>query len=334
MNEIEKNYSSEYKIPYSWIKAEAERLGFSAFGTAPVRKVADAHIKYQKAWTEAGYAADMEYLKRNIEIRNDPRLLVDGAQTIISVALSYTPPQEDRRLNPEQWQIAWYARGEDYHRVMRRKLEELLHTLQEKQGSDLLEGRVFCDTAPLMERYWAWRCGLGWIGRNHQLIIPHQGSAFFLGEIIINQKVDYYDHPIENNFCGTCHRCIDACPTGALRSDKGLDARKCLSYLTIEYRGNLPETEAAKMYPCFYGCDRCQAVCPQMNQATPTKIPELQERPNLKAMTKDQWRTLDIKQYQDLFRHSAVKRVKYEGLVRNIKAMDVSSDQNQSDQKK
>lgn len=329
--------NKENLIPYALIKAEVNRLGFSAFGTAPAEEVADFHKQYQNLWTEAGYAAEMHYLERNTAVRYDPRLLLEGAQTIISLALSYAPPFNEREETNDRWCLAWYARGEDYHRVMKRKLETLLKNLQksvtESDSRHPLEGRTFCDTAPLMERYWAWRCGIGWIGRNHQLIIPRQGSAFFLGELVINMKVDQYDRPFEKNFCGNCTKCIEACPTGALNNTYGLDARKCLSYLTIEHRGPIPGKEASKMYPCFYGCDRCQAVCPHMKHAEPTQISEFKERSEIKNMTTDKWRTLDESQYQELFRHSAVKRVKFEGLLRNIKAMeDHHNTHNSSDQ--
>lgn len=326
MDKQELKTNGKIIVPYSHIKAEAFRLGFSAFGAAPVEKVASTHIQYQQAWTDANYAADMEYLKRNTEVRQNPHLLLEEAKTIICLALSYTPPAEERNLESERWQLAWYARGEDYHRVMRRKLEELLHWLKETtettQTDFSFSGRCFCDTAPLMERYWAWRCGLGWIGKNHQLIIPRQGSAFFLGELIINAQLDIYNSPFPENFCGTCTRCLDACPTGALNNPHGLDARKCLSYLTIEHRGPIPDLEASKMFPCFYGCDRCQAVCPHIKYADATTIAEFQERPAIREMTKNKWKNLDRETYQALFSHSAVKRVKYEGLIRNITAMD------------
>lgn len=206
---------------------------------------------------------------------------------------------------------------------MKHRLFELFRLISEdaaKAGIDL-GGRAFCDTAPVSERYWAWRAGLGFIGKNTLLIIPHKGSYFFLGELFLTSPYDSYDSPLGNK-CGRCTRCMDACPGGALYAPFRMDARRCLSYLTIENRDALPPGTAAEMDHCIYGCDRCQMACPHNRFAVPTTIPELQPRPALLAMTRDDWRHLTYEQYLELFRHSAVKRAKYEGLMRNIRAVE------------
>ena len=260
----------------------------------------------------------MAYLENHVEKRLNPCLLVEGAQTVVSVAVNY---YSDRVPAPPstQWRLARYAYGTDYHEVVK----GMLHRLLELLGPEAGEGsRAFVDTAPVDEKYWAQRCGLGWQGRNSQLIIPQAGSYFFLGELILTEKCDEYDDFIPNR-CGTCHRCVEACPTGALRGDGLLDARRCLSYLTIEHRGPLPTEEARRMSPCFYGCDRCAEACPWNERfAHNTEVEELQPRPTLLRMDKADWQQLTREQYTEIFRKSAVKRAKFEGLRRNIDAME------------
>ena len=205
------------------------------------------------------------------------------------------------------------------------------HTAAAEQ---LETSRVFTDTAPVDERFWAWKSGLGWIGKNSQLIIPGAGSYFFLGELFLTLPADAFDSPVENR-CGTCTKCLRACPAQCL-SERGLDARKCLSYLTIEYRGEeLPEGTGEKMGEMFYGCDRCGDVCPWNRLARPTNIEAFQPSPALLAMTWEDWRHLTLEEYRTLFKGSAVKRAKYEGLKRNIEAMlsniDTACDKHKED---
>ena len=224
------------------IKAEALRLGFSACGVSPATAVDSLHGDAFRQWLEEGHQAGMDYMARHMEKRLDPRLLVDGAQSIVSVALNYYPA-----LPPDDggYQLAWYAYGEDYHTVMKDKLHALLHYVATLLPG--VSGRAFCDTAPLLERYWAWRGGLGWTGRNTQLIIPGAGSAFFLGELVIDRPLAY-DTP-QRDRCGNCTRCLRACPTGALHAPHRLDARRCLSYLTIEHRGPIPPKQPPTCRP-------------------------------------------------------------------------------------
>lgn len=345
------------------IKAEALRLGFSACGLAPAEAVDEGISSAFRQWIADGYQAEMAYMQNYEEKRLNPCLLVEGAQTVISVALNYYP---ETKIPDGEYQIAWYAYGKDYHDVMKAKLNALLAFVQEELCSESgstaevtsvatsapiststsfsvsslvsdsallsvstsypvlpstnLNARIFCDTAPVLERYWAWRAGLGWIGKNTQLIIPQAGSCFFLGELIINVAADLYDTPQENR-CGTCTRCLNTCPTKALEVPFRLNSAKCLSYLTIEYRGEFPPDTGEKMSKKIYGCDECQRACPWNRFAKPTQITEFHPSTCLLHMRKDDWQHLTEQQYRDLFKGSAVKRAKYQGLVRNIKAV-------------
>lgn len=300
------------------IKAEALRLGFSACGLAPAEAVDETTASAFRQWLNDGYQAEMAYMQNYEDKRLDPRLLVEGAQTVISVALNYYPA---KKLPESEYQIAWYAYGKDYHDVMKAKLKELFEFIEKEISSTLLQGRIFCDTAPVLERYWAWRAGLGWTGKNTQLIIPHAGSCFFLGEIILNIEADHYDSP-QRNQCGSCTRCLNACPTNALKAPFRLNSERCLSYLTIEYRGELPLDTGEKMGNKIYGCDECLKACPWNRFATPCGTVEFQPSSSLLSMRKDDWHSLSEVQYKALFKGSAVKRAKYTGLKRNILVID------------
>lgn len=308
-------------LPAQLIKAEALRLGFHRCGMAPAGPVPDGLRAGYEAWLRRGGQAEMHYLERHADLRSDPRRLLEGARTVVSVALNYYPA---RSFAPGALHPAWYAYGRDYHDVVRERLTALLRTLQEavgrREGRPAPEGRVCCDTAPVAERYWAQRCGVGWTGRHGQLIVPGAGSTFFLGELLLTADVDAYDTPAEGR-CGNCRRCLDACPGGALRGDGTLDARRCLSYLTIEHRGPLPPRAARHMGRCFYGCDRCQEACPHLRGATPTDVPDFRPSAELLAMTETDWAALDPEAYRRLFKGSAMKRAKFEGLRRNLDAV-------------
>ena len=307
------------------IKAEAKGLGFFACGIAKAEAVDSDTADGYRRWIADGGHASMHYLADNIDKRLDPRLLMPGVKSIVCVALSYAPA---KTIPADQYQIAYYAYGKDYHDVMKQKL----HALAAACG--ISNYRAFCDTAPVLERYWAQRAGLGWIGRNRQLIIPHAGSMFFLGELFLTEELEY-DTPARNR-CGRCHACIDACPTQALIPNESflnshfslLNSNKCLSYLTIEHRGPFPHPNQDSHSSFFilhssfkniYGCDRCQDACPWNRFAVPTTEQAFHPSPALMAMTKEAWHNLTIEQYRTLFRGSAVKRAKYEGLMRNIR---------------
>lgn len=300
----------------TYIKAEALRLGFDVCGIAKAGAVVPQCATMYNGWITQGHQATMSYLERNCEKRFNPTLLVEGCKSIICVALNYAPKQQIEG-------IADYAQGMDYHKIIKDKLHLLLKSIN---NICEVKGRAFCDSAPVMERYWAVKAGIGYIGRNRQLIIPGKGSSFFLGELFIDIEL-CYDTPYERNHCGDCRKCIESCPATAL-SDEGLDANKCLSYLTIEHRGELPENIGEKMGKCFYGCDRCQVVCPHNRFATPNTTPELQPTEKLLKMSDDKWKRLTKEEYDTLFAGSAVERCGYEQLVRNITAMNEAGHKN------
>ncbi len=292
------------------LKAEAKNLGFFTCGIAKADAVdADVVATYKK-WIDNGAHATMNYLENYPDKRFDPRLLMPGLKSIVSVALNYAP---SHHLPDGEPQFAAYALGKDYHDVVKLKLRQVAENLH------ITDYRVFCDSAPVLERYWAVKAGLGWTGRNHQLIIPRAGSMFFLGELFLTEELEY-DEPMESR-CGNCHACIDACPTNALHQTSSktiFDARRCLSYQTIENRGDIPQELSDKMGDTIYGCDRCQSACPWNRFSTPNTTPELQPSDDLLNMTREDWLSLSEDDYRRLFKGSAVKRAKYSGLMRNI----------------
>lgn len=292
------------------IKSEACNLGFFACGIAKAEPVDGAVARSLKRWLAEGDNAGMAYMNNYTDKRLDPRLLVPGVKSIISVAMNYAPADH---IPEGEYQLAAYAYGQDYHDIVKARL----HMLAARCGFE--NYRVFCDSAPVLERYWAEQAGLGWTGRNHQLIIPRAGSMFFLGELFVDIELEY-DQPVKNR-CGHCRQCIDACPTGALCADKPLDANKCLSYQTIENRGDIPPEIVEKMGNTIYGCDRCLKACPWNRFAKPTTEPLLKPKEELLQMTRADWRNLSEEQYRQLFKGSAVKRAKYAGLKRNIEAV-------------
>ena len=298
------------------IVIEARRLGFEACGFAKAEPVGEEMARVLDGWSNSGYHAGMQYMERNRHLRLDPTQLVPGCQTLIVVALNYYPQQ---LLPHEGYQIAYYAYGKDYHRVVREKLLQLLAHIKTLVPD--VEGRAFCDTAPLLERYWAVQAGLGFIGRNRQLIIPGKGSYFFLGVLAIDAEMGLLSiPPVREVFsCGDCKRCLIACPTGALTRE-GIDCRRCLSYLTIEHRGSIPEAMANKLGRRIYGCDTCQQVCPHNRNVQSTEEIAFSMSPDVAALTPEDWCSLTPERYKELFKHSAMERAGYEGLMRNIAA--------------
>ena len=300
------------------IEAEALRLGFTACGFAKAEPVEEEAVQVLDHWVGKGYHAGMGYMERNRELRLDPTLLVPGCRTLIVVALNYYPQQ---LLPKEGYQIAYYAYGKDYHRVVKDKLHQLLAYIRALVPD--VKGRAFCDTAPLLERYWAVKAGLGFIGRNRTLIIPGQGSYCFLGVLAVDVELERAPHHVYAS-CEGCDRCLKACPTGALTRD-GIDCRRCLSYLTIEHRGALPLEVLGKLGRRIYGCDTCQQVCPHNSLPAPTSEPFFALSPAVAALTPTQWQQLTPEQYACLFSGSAIERAGYEGLCRNIEAVTKKS---------
>lgn len=302
----------------NWIKQEALRLGFQQVGIAKAGYLED-EARRLEAWLHQGYHGSMHYLANHFDQRVDPNRLVPGAKSVISLAYNYFPPQ--RQSDPAAPKLSNYAYGEDYHWVIKAKLRELLAGIRTNIGA--VEGRCFVDSAPVLERDWAKKAGLGWIGKNTLLIHPKIGSFFFLAELIIDLELEP-DTPLRD-YCGTCTRCIDACPTAAI-SPQGylLDASKCISYLTIELKTELPMEFAGKMDNWMFGCDICQDVCPWNRFAQPHQEPAFSPQPELLEKTAAEWHELTEEVFQRLFRHSAVKRTKYRGLRRNLDFLKLS----------
>lgn len=309
------------RLSSRYIKTEASALGFFACGVAKADAISNDEAVRLRLWLDRKNYADMSYMANHTDKRLDPRLLMDGLKSIVCVALNYSPA---RRIPENELQFAAYALGQDYHDIVKAKL----HALAAKIGIE--HYRVFCDSAPVLERYWAVQAGLGWVGKNHQLIIPNAGSMFFLGELFLDVELEY-DSPVKSR-CGSCHACIDACPTGALclnsneETANEFNATLCLSYQTIENRNDIPVELASKMGNTIYGCDRCQVACPWNRFAKPTTEQLLQPREELLQMTRERWNNLTIDEYRRLFKGSAVKRAKYEGLMRNIRAINDNKD--------
>lgn len=306
------------QIQSSQIKAEALRLGFDACGIAKAEPIRQEVAEEFREWLRQGHHASMQYMENHLEKRLNPQLLMEGVRSIVCVALNYKPSAQQ---NQEGYQLAAYALGRDYHDIVKEKLHQLAAYIIRQWGDEEqpVSYRAFTDSAPVMERYWAMQAGIGWIGRHHQLIIPKSGSMFFLGELFLNIPLAY-DHPATSH-CGNCTRCIEACPTGALTAEGPFRAERCLSYLTIENREEIPPEMKDKMGSTIYGCDRCQQACPWNTMGAPTREPALQPKEELMTMTREQWQHLSEEDYRRLFKGSAVKRAKYSGLMRNIQAV-------------
>jgi epoxyqueuosine reductase len=262
-------------------------------------------------WLNQNYHGSMSYMANHFDLRTDPRKLVPGAKSVISLSYSYYPEELQR---PDAPQIAKYAYGKDYHKVIKKKLKQLIQILQEAWGQ--FEGRAFVDSAPVMERVWAQKSGLGWIGKNTLLLTKGKGSFFFLAEIILDVEL-LYDGPVAN-YCGSCTKCIDACPTDALFAPYQMDASKCISYLTIELKDKIPEAFSGKMENWIYGCDICQDVCPINARAKPHQEPAFSPKPEILQNDTQAWEEITEEVFETLFEGSAVKRTKFEGLKRNI----------------
>ncbi len=289
------------------IKQYALSLGFDACGICCAESSGEEGNL--REWIRLNYQGDMSYLERNIEKRDDPRLLVAGAKSIVSVALNYYP---NEKRDPELPSFAYYAYGKDYHFVVKDKLKQLLAYIQTIIPTT--EGRYFCDSAPVLERYWAAKAGLGFVGKNTLLIIPGKGSFFFLGELIINQELDY-DSPI-NLSCGNCTRCLEACPTGAIEQPHLVNATKCISYQTIEKKGE--QDESVDTGNWLYGCDVCQLVCPWNRFSQPHTTPQFNPLPEFLSLDLETMQTMDQQLFSSLFSKSAVKRAKLVGMQRNV----------------
>lgn len=295
-----------------FIRQKAAELGFSSIGFARAERL-DQEAKRLEQWLGMQYHGKMSYMENHFDMRVDPRLLVDGAKTVISLSYNYFNPE--KQTDPNAPKISMYAYGRDYHKVVRKKLKQLLQLVREQYGD--IQGRCFVDSAPVLERDWAKKSGLGWVGKHTLLLHPKQGSYFFLAEIILDLELETTD--AIKDHCGTCTRCIDACPTGAI-SPEGyvMDGSKCISYLTIELREEIPTGFKEHMEGWAYGCDICQDVCPWNRFSKRHSEPEFEPHPDLLAMSKKDWEEITEEVFAKVFQHTPVSRVKLEGLKKNV----------------
>lgn len=303
MNAIEKHTH--------FIKKRAQELGFFFCGISKAEFLEEEAPRLE-AWLNRNYHGKMNYMANHFDKRLDPTLLVDGAKSVVSLLLNYYPEQEQNKDAP---QLSKYAYGEDYHFVIKDKLKLFLQSIQEEIGE--VGGRFFVDSAPVMDKVWAKKSGLGWLGKNANLIHPKQGSFFFIAELILDLELKA-DGPIKD-YCGTCTACLDACPTDAIVEPYVVDGSKCISYLTIELKDEiLPKEFQGKMDNWMFGCDVCQDVCPWNRFSKPHVEPRFQPSSTLMNMNQKDWKELKELTFQELFKMSAVKRTKFDGLKRNI----------------
>ena len=295
------------------IKSTAKRLGFDFCGIAKAGFLEEEAPKLEN-WLNRNYNGEMGYLANHFDKRLDPTKLVEGAKTVVSLIYNYYPEQK----LPESTgsiKLAKYAYGEDYHFVIRDKLNELLEFLRDEIGE--IDGRGFVDSAPVMERQWARKAGLGWIGKNSLLLNREMGSFFFLAELIIDLEVAP-DKPLAKDYCGTCTACIDACPTDAIVDNGVIDGSRCISYLTIELKDAIPNEFKGKMENWAFGCDICQDVCPWNRFSKANQEPRFQPNEELKELSQTDWREITEETFNKVFKKSGVKRTKLAGLKRNV----------------
>lgn len=298
-----------------FIKATAFRLGFSFCGIAKAEFLREEAPRLEE-WLRRGYQGKMSYLENYYDKRLDPTLLVPGAKSVVSLLYNYYPEKDLGEA--EKYKVAKYAYGEDYHFVIKDKLRVFMDELQQKTGG--IHGRAFVDSAPVMERAWAKKSGVGWIGKNSLLLNREAGSFFFLAELIIDLELEY-DGPVKD-YCGTCTACIDACPTSAITEPYVVDGSKCISYFTIELKDEIPSDMKGQFQNWIFGCDICQDVCPWNRFSKPHREPRLSASDDFKNMTTDDWKDLTEEVFQNIFKDSPLKRTKFEGLKRNIRFVE------------
>ncbi|MAV80355.1 MAG: tRNA epoxyqueuosine(34) reductase QueG [Flavobacteriaceae bacterium] len=291
------------------IKSAAKDLGFLSCGVSKAEFLEEEAPRLEQ-WLQDGKHGKMAYMEKHFDKRLDPRLLVPGAKSVVSLLLNYYNDEQQKNGVPK---ISKYAYGTDYHIVIKHKLKKLLQTIYDEIGE--VNGRVFVDSAPVMDKAWATRSGLGWTGKNTNLITQKVGSFFFIAEMIIDIELEF-DTPVTDH-CGTCTACIDACPTEAL-TPYNIDASKCISYLTIELKDQIPDEFQNKMDNWAFGCDVCQDVCPWNRFSKSHSEPLFDSRPEVLDFTKKDWEELTEDTFETIFKNSAVKRTRYEGLKRNL----------------
>ena len=294
----------------SIIKSESKRLGFLSCGISKAGFLEEEAPRLEN-WLNNQMNGQMSYMENHFDKRLNPTLLVDNAKSVISLLLNYYPSELQ---NQDSYKISKYAYGQDYHHVIKEKLKELLHFIQTEIGE--VSGRAFVDSAPVLDKAWAAKSGLGWVGKNSNLITQKVGSFYFIAELIIDLELDY-DTPTTDH-CGSCTACLDACPTEAIVAPYVVDGSKCISYFTIELKDNLPQEIKGKFDDWMFGCDVCQDVCPWNRFSKPHNEPLFQPNPDILNFSKADWEEITVDTFQKVFKNSAVKRTKYEGLLRNI----------------
>jgi epoxyqueuosine reductase len=295
------------------VKMLAIQLGFSYCGIAKAQALPE-DARRLEAWLNKGYNGTMQYMANNFDLRVDPTKLMPGAKSVITLLLNYCPAQQQNSNAPK---ISKYAYGQDYHEVIRSKLKILLKSLQEIIGQ--INGRGFVDSAPVLERTWAQKSGLGWVGKNGNLINKQSGSFFFIATLIVDVEFEY-DNPIAKDYCGTCTKCIDHCPTEAILPNKEIDGSKCISYFTIELKDALiPEKMQGKFDNWMFGCDVCQDVCPWNRFSKPNNEIKFTPLPQVLNFSKNDWEEITEDSFKEVFKNSPLKRTKFAGIKRNLK---------------
>ncbi|AFK04105.1 iron-sulfur cluster binding protein [Emticicia oligotrophica DSM 17448] len=294
------------------IKQKALELGFEACGISKADFLEEEAPLLEK-WLNLNYHGKMAYMANHFDKRLDPRKLVDGAKSVITVILNYFP-EEPLSTDEDSYKISKYAYGTDYHFVLKDKLKDLMNFISEEIGE--VNGRIFVDSAPVMDKVWAKKSGIGWIGKHSNLITREIGSFFFIGEIICDLELQT-DSSMKD-YCGTCTRCVDACPTDAIVQPYVVDGSKCISYFTIELKEAIPDEVKGQFENWIFGCDICQDVCPWNRFSKPSEVTDFRQHPDLKNFTKSDWEEITQEVFQEIFRRSALKRTKLEGLKRNI----------------
>jgi epoxyqueuosine reductase len=297
--------------PADFIKTKAKELGFDFCGISKAGFLEEEAPIFEN-WLHKGKHGKMLWMENYFDKRLDPTKLVEGAKSVISLLLNYYPEKE---INQSDYKISKYAYGKDYHGVIKEKLKILLSSVREKFGD--INGRIFVDSAPVMDKVWAKKSGLGWIGKNTNLINRETGSFFFIAELITDLELEY-DGPIKD-YCGTCTRCMDACPTDALAKPYVIDASKCISYLTIELKDEIPAEFKEKLDNWIFGCDVCQDVCPWNSFSRTHSEKAFHPNPLLLEFKNENWEDLSEELFDKLFKNSAIKRTKYKGLMRNVR---------------
>ncbi|MGN6438713.1 MAG: tRNA epoxyqueuosine(34) reductase QueG [Agriterribacter sp.] len=300
----------------AFIKNKATELGFDYCGVARAVPL-DDDARRLEAWLNKGYNGSMKYMENYFDLRVNPLKLVPGAKSVITLLLNYYPAAMPATEGPK---VSAYALGDDYHEVIKKKLNLLLQTITEEIGE--VNGRGFVDSAPVLERSWAQRSGLGWIGKNGNLINKQSGSFFFIATLITDLELAY-DDPVAKDFCGTCTKCIDACPTNAIGDNRVVDGSKCISYYTIELKDMLiPDNVKGRFDNWMFGCDTCQDVCPWNRFSKPTQEAAFTAYPELLNFTTRDWEELTEESFKKIFKHSPLKRAKFSGIKRNLKFLE------------